>query len=68
MLDCHIVDYMETNHLFNCNQHGFHKDRSCITHVQLLEVTNSWTAAIDNSDCIFIYLNFRQAFDSVRHK
>ncbi len=58
---------MEINHLFNCNQHGFRKGRSCIT--QLLEVTDSWTEAIDNSDCIdVIYLDFRKAFDSVRHK
>ncbi len=62
----HIVDYMETNHLFNYNQH-FRKGRSCIT--QLLEVIDSWTEAVDNSDCIdVIYLYFRKAFDSVHHK
>ena len=32
----HIVDYMETNHLFSCNQHDFLKGRSCTT--QLLKV------------------------------
>ena len=50
---------METSHLFNCNQHGLRKGRSCIT--QLLEVIDSWTEAIDNSDCIdAIYLDSRK--------
>ena len=45
----HIVKFMESNDLFNCNQHGFRKGHSCIT--QLLDIV-SWTEILDEGSSI----------------
>ena len=48
-------------------QYGFISGRS--TSLQLLEVLDKWTEALDNGhyvDCI--YMDFQKAFDKVPHK
>ena len=58
---------MKTNKLFSNKQYGFISGRS--TTLQLLEVIDKWTEAIDNGknvDCI--YMDYQKAFDTVPHK
>ena len=53
--------------LFSKKQFGFITSRS--TTLQLLEVLDKWTQAVDsgeNVDCI--YMDFQKAFDKVPHK
>ena len=61
-----LVKFMENQSLFNRNQHGFRKGRSCLS--QLLEQH----AEILDSMCTggavdVIYLDFAKAFDKVDH-
>ncbi|VDI00005.1 Hypothetical predicted protein [Mytilus galloprovincialis] len=63
----HIINYMKENKLFSNKQYGFISERS--TSLQLLEVIDKWTEAIDNGyeiDCI--YTDFMKAFDTVPHR
>ena len=62
-----IVEYMQSENLLSDLQFGFIKGRS--TSLQLLNIMNDWTYAIENSnssDCI--YLDYQKAFDTVPHK
>ena len=62
-----IQNYMEQYHLFNDAQHGFRRQRSCVT--QLLDVMNTLTNLIDNNYNVdILYLDFSKAFDTVPHK
>ena len=62
----HIIQYMDENNLFNTNQHGFRKGRSCTT--QLLEVFDHWGNIIDNGNSIdVIYLDIKKAFATASH-
>ena len=62
-----IVEHMTENDLYNDGQHGFRKQRSCIT--QLLEVYDELTEMIDEGKNIdIIYLDFKKAFDSIPHE
>ena len=48
-------------------QHGFHKNRSCVT--QLQHVVEDLCDMFDNVDPYhIIYLDFKKAFDQVSHK
>ena len=63
----HITDHMKTNNLFSDKQYGFIAGRS--TGLQLLEVIDKWTEALDQGleiDCI--YTDFMKAFDKVPHQ
>ena len=63
----HLIDHIDKNKLFSDKQYGFIKGRS--TTLQLLEVLDKWTEAIDDGlevDCI--YTDFMKAFDKVPHK
>ena len=63
----HVMDHMKTNNLFSNKQYGFISGRS--TSLQLLEVLDKWTEALDTGqyiDCV--YMDFRKAFDTVPHK
>ncbi|XP_063417883.1 uncharacterized protein LOC134700417 [Mytilus trossulus] len=58
---------MKKNNLFSKKQYGFIAGRS--TGLQLLEVIDKWTEALDQGldiDCI--YTDFMKAFDKVPHK
>lgn len=61
-----LVHHLESNNLLCDDQFGFRKNRSCA--LQLLEVLNDWTKAInEGSDVDVIFLDFSKAFDSVSH-
>ena len=63
----HIVEHMVENNTFSKQQFGFIKGRSTV--LQLLNVMDSWTKAIDNGfSTDSIYLDFIKAFDTVPHK
>jgi hypothetical protein len=58
---------MNSQNLFTKRQYGFISGRS--TSLQLLEVLDKWTEALDNGhyvDCI--YMDFQKAFDKGPHK
>ena len=58
---------MKVNKLFSNKQFGFISGRS--TPLQLLEVLDKWTEAIDKgTDVDVIYMDFQKAFDKVPHK
>ena len=62
-----IVNHMMRNKLFNTQQFGFIKGHSTV--LQLLNVMNSWTKALDRGESIdVVYLDFMKAFDTVPHK
>ena len=63
----HIVNHMTRNKLFSTQQFGFIKGRSTV--LQLLNVMDSWTKALDNGESIdVVYLDFMKAFDTIPHK
>ncbi len=62
-----IRDHMMVNNIFSKQQFGFIKGRSTV--LQLLNVMDSWTMALDNGFSIdSIYLDYMKAFDTVPHK
>ena len=63
----HIVQYLINLNLFNKNQHGFIKGRSCLS--QLLEhFQNILMGMEDGKEVEVIYLDFSKAFDKIDHK
>nr|VZI32895.1 unnamed protein product [Spirometra erinaceieuropaei] len=59
-----LMQFLELNHLLSDFQHGFHKNRSCVTN--LLYCLEHWTRAVDRGDMVHvIYIDFKLAFDSV---
>jgi hypothetical protein len=63
----HIIKNMKVNKLFSKKQFGFISRRS--TSLQLLEVLDKWTEAIDKgTDVDVIYKDFQKAFDKVQEK
>ena len=63
----HIVSHMKKNNLFSPQQFGFIRGRSTV--LQLLNVMNLWTSALDRDETIdTIYLDFLKAFDTVPHR
>ena len=61
------MKYMTDNGLYSECQHGFQKQRSCIT--QLLLVMEGLTKFIEDGHPIdIVYLDFKKAFDSVPHQ
>ena len=62
-----IVEHMDKQDLYSTSQHGFRKQRSCMT--QLLEVMDNFTDMIEKGhDIDVVYLDFKKAFDSVPHE
>ena len=62
----HIIEYLETADLFNCHQHGFRKNRSCLS--QLLEHYQLILQEMEmGNEVSVIYLDFSKAFDKVDH-
>ena len=63
----HIVKHMIRNKLFSMQQFGFIKGRSTV--LQLLNVIDSWTKALDKGESIdVVYLDLMKAFDTIHHK
>ena len=62
-----LVKYMNEANLFNPHQHGFRKNRSCLS--QLLEHYQVILRGLeDGNEVSVIYLDFCKAFDKVDHK
>ena len=58
--------YLETNNILGTNQHGFRKQRSCLT--QLIAYTNFVHDHIANNVQVdAIYLDYAKAFDKIDH-
>ena len=67
LIRLHIINHMKANKLFSNKQYGFIEGRS--TALQLLEVIDKWSEALDEGldiDCICT--DFQKAFDKVPHK
>ena len=63
----HIIIHMKANKLFTDRQFGFISGRS--TSLQLLNVLDKWTEAIDQGKSIdVIYKDYMKAFDTVPHR
>ncbi|KAF8562768.1 hypothetical protein P879_11287 [Paragonimus westermani] len=61
-----ITNHLESNSLLHPNQHGFRRQRSCLT--ILLCARDQWTQAVDDSyPNHIVYLDFSKAFDRVDH-
>ena len=62
-----IILHCNSNNLISAAQHGFISNHSTV--INLLEVMNDITLALDNKDSIdIIYIDFLKTFDSVSHK
>ena len=63
----HLVQYLEENSLLPDNQHGFRKNRSCLT--QLIEHIDAVLKSLnDGNEVDVIYLDYSKAFDKVDHQ
>ena len=61
-----LVEYLENNSIIDDNQHGFRKQRSCVT--QLLEhIDYILKTLAEGEEVDVIYLDFSKAFDKVSH-
>jgi hypothetical protein len=61
-----LVSHLENNNLINDSQHGFRRNKSCLTN--LLEFFDKVINIYDNREPIdVIYLDFAKAFDKVPH-
>ena len=61
-----LVDYLEDSRIIQDNQHGFRKQRSCLT--QLLEHIDNVLKNLSNGNEVdVIYLDYSKAFDKVDH-
>ena len=70
MLECiirsNLVEHFEVNSLSSKDQHGFSKNRSCLTN--LLATLEEWTEATENGYGIdILFLDYQKAFDTVPH-
>ena len=66
IMEDHIVEHMQANNIFSKQQFRFIKGRSTV--LQLLNVMNSCTKALDNGFSIdSIYLDFMKAFGTIPH-
>ncbi|HSZ24591.1 MAG TPA: reverse transcriptase family protein [Cytophagaceae bacterium] len=67
ILTQYIVKHLEENCLINDTQHGFRKNRSCLTN--LLEFSERVSNILDEGCPVdIIYLDFSKAFDTVPHE
>ena len=63
----YIVGFLESNELIVNSQHGFRRNRSCVTN--LLAFFSDMLEKYDENRAIdIIYLDFKKAFDKVPHK
>ena len=62
-----IIDHLYSKKLIRDTQHGFSKERSCLTNV--LKFLEEVTPYVDDGDPVdVLYLDFCKAFDKVPHK
>lgn len=61
-----IIQHLETHSLLSVAQHGFRRNRSCLTN--LITTLDDWTTALDEGSCVHAcYLDISKAFDRVDH-
>ena len=60
----YMVNFLDRNNLFNDNQHGFRKGRSCLSQL-LIHYEEILTALEQDKSVDVIYLDFCKAFDKV---
>ena len=62
-----MLKFAQENSFMTNDQHGFMKNRSCLTNV--METFEDWTKAVDSGYGIdVIYLDYQKAFDTASHK
>ena len=62
-----ILEHLERNKLLSDYQHGFTKNKPCLTN--LLETLEDITPCLDNGERVdIVFLDYRKVFDSVSHK
>ena len=62
-----LITHFETCSILNESQHGFRRNRSCLT--QLIEHLDRVLRAVSEGDEVdVIYLDYQKAFDKVDHK
>ena len=67
MVTEHVIKHMKNNKFFTKRQYGFISGRS--TSLQLLNVLDRWTEALDNGNSIdVVYMDYMKAFDTVSHR
>ena len=62
----HLVSYLELNNILNQSQHGFRKNRSCLTQL-ISHVDHIYNCLNSGNEVDVIYLDFAKAFDKVDH-
>ena len=63
----HMVEFLVKHKLINTSQHGFLKERSCLTNLLcFFEEISKWVDS--GSPVDVIYLDFQKAFDKVPHQ
>ena len=63
----HMVEFLVKHDLINTSQHGFLKERSCLTNLLcFFEEITKWVD--DGSPVDVVYLDFQKAFDKVSHQ
>ena len=67
ILRAKMVEFLESNNLLSCQQHGFRKGKSCLTELlkQYDEILNNF---LKQNETDVIYLDFAKAFDKVDHE
>ena len=62
-----MMDFLIKHKLINHSQHGFLKEKSCLTNLLcFLEEITKWVD--DGSPVNVIYLDFQKAFDKIPHQ
>ena len=61
-----LVEFLETNNIFNRNQHGFRKNRSCLSQL-ISHTTYILDNLISNKEVDTIYIDYSKAFDKIHH-
>ena len=62
-----IVDHLKENKLIHGSQHGFMKNKSCLTN--LLQFLEAVTDYIDKEYSVYVIsLDFQKAFDKLPHR
>ena len=62
-----LMEFLEDNNMLSCKQHGFRKNKSCLS--QLLQQYDTiLNNLLDQNETDVIYLDFAKAFDKVDHQ
>ena len=62
-----LVEFFEINNIINANQHGFRKNRSCVTQL-VFHIQNILDKLLTNDSVDSVYIDYAKAFDKVDHR